>query len=132
MEQLLQNYIKSFKIHVATKTTDKVLHDFLADVYGFFFDVIHTLSEKRQDLWLDPSIDCDKASSSMMTLLQSEKDVLEKMVKEKNSYGMDDQLRTLLNTLEWLMGTAKWFIEDEKEEKSEMPKLGIPTPLSKK
>jgi len=50
MEQFLQNYLKSFKIHVATKTTDIVIHEYLAKVYEFMFDVLHTVSEKRQDL----------------------------------------------------------------------------------
>lgn len=133
MDKLLQNYIKMFQIHVGTKTTDKVLHEFLADVYDNFFNTLHTILEKRQDLWLDPSIDCDKASSSMITLLESEKSILEEMVKEKNSVGMDNLLRTHLDTLEGLIGTAKGFVEiEEEKEDDEKPKLWIKTGLIKK
>lgn len=123
MEQLLMNYLKSFKIHVATKTVDKVLHDFLADVYELLFDILHTVSEKRQDLWIDAKIDCDKAVMSMITLLESEKSILEWMVKEKNSIGMDDLLRSHVNSLESLIWTAKWFQEKEEEYKEETSKV---------
>lgn len=130
MDQLLSNYLKSFKIHVGTKTTDLVLHEFLAKVYELQFDIVHTILEKRQDLWLDPSIDCDKASSSMMTLLESEKSILEGMIKEKNSIGMDNMLRSHLDNLESLIGTAKGFVEEEEEDIEEeklpikeMPKM---------
>ena len=126
MNELIQNYLKSFKLHVGTKTTDKVLHEFLADVYEFFFKAMHTIQEKRQDLWLDKSIDCKTASESMMTLLESEKEVLESMIKEKNSCGMDNLLRWLVDELEGLMGTAKGFIEEEEdeiEEPKDLPKI---------
>lgn len=133
MEQLLQNYIKSFKIHVGTKTTDLVLHEFLAKVYDNFFNNLHTILEKRQDLWLDKSIDCDNASKTMMELLESEKSLLEWLVKEKNSIGMDNLLRWLMDNLEWLIGTAKWFIESEIEEDNEdKPKLWIKIWLTNK
>lgn len=116
MKTLLQNYIDSFLIHVATKTTDKVLHEFLADVYEFKFKVLHTIAEKRQDLGLDEAEDCDVATKEMMTLLESEKSELERMVKESNSIWMDNLLRGLLDELEWLIGTAKWFVKQEMEE----------------
>jgi len=70
-----------------------------------------------------------------MTLLESEKALLESMVKDKNSFGMDNLLRTHLDEIEGLIGTAKGFLEKEEvgpkdnKELKDMPKLGIKKPL---
>lgn len=125
MDKLLQNYISSFNTHVGTKTTDIVLHEFLAKVYEFNFNALHTISEKRQDLGMDESIDCDVAAEEMMKVLESEKAILEGMIEENNSYGMDDLLRGLMNELEWLIGAAQGFVKEEEiedETETEEPK----------
>lgn len=135
MDQLLQNYLKVLKLHFGTKTTDLFLHQYLETVYTKFFEVLHTISEKRQDLSIDPSIDCDKASLSVCTLLESEMEILESMVNEKNTKGMDNLLRSLLDDLEFLYGNAQGFKKEEMEGDmwdSEKPKLWIKTGLIKK
>lgn len=112
-KQLITNYIEILKLHVGTKTTDIVLHNFLKDVYELLFVILHDISEKEQDLWLEDSIDCEEASTDMMEILDSTKEYLESRIKEKNSAGMDNLLRSLVDKLEWTIGTAKWFTKDE-------------------
>ena len=112
-KQLITNYIDSLKLHVGTKTTDIVLHNFLKDVYELLFVIVHDISEKEQDLWLEDSIDCEEATSDMMDILENTKEYLETRIKEKNTPWMDNLLRSLVDQLEWLMGTAKGFSKDE-------------------
>ena len=112
-KQLITNFLDSFKAHVATKTTDIVLHQFLEKVYEFEFKVLHTISEREQDLWLEDSMDCEEATSEMMSVLDNTKEYLETKIKEKNTPWMDNLLRSLVDELEWLYGTAKGFTKDE-------------------
>ena len=139
MEQLLSLYTKMLKLHIGTKTTDLLFHQASEWFYDLGFKLFHTISEKRQDLGLDPSIDFDDAGSSAMSILEAQKEIIEGMIKEKNSAGMDNLLRALADELEFAIGTAKGFVKEEEKEEieeiddsKELPKLGIKTPLQKR
>lgn len=122
MDKLLSLHNLLLKLHIKTKTVCSQFHEKSAAWYEFAFDVFHELSEKRQDLWLDAPAMEETAYQEYYDNLLLIRWILESMVKEKNSIGMDNLLRGKLDELEWHIGDAKAFLsedKDEYEEKSE-------------
>lgn len=120
METLLQLYVKMLKLHIATKTVDITFHQVSEWFYTLLFDVFHQIAEKRVDTQEDKPVDCEKAGKEAYDILEKAKDIIEDMIEESQTYGMDDLLRSHANSLETACGTARGFVEEEDE-----PKLGL-------
>ena len=119
MEELFNLYKNVLLAHINTKTTEPFFHQKSEEMYDLMFKVFHLVSEKRQDNEIDSSGDCDEHIQTTYDSLNKAKDILEGMVKEKNSVGMDNLLRSLLDELETACGNARAFINEEKEEEGE-------------
>lgn len=140
MDKLFQAYKRMLELHIATKTTSVTFHETSAKFYELLFDVFHTISEKNQDLEKEVAMDCKEASEEAYKLLEEAKSEIETMIKEDNSFWMDNLLRWLFDKLEFSCGTARSFLEkdDEKPEdkeeeewtKEEKPKK-VPMPIKK-
>lgn len=128
MEKLFSIYKRMLELHIWTKTTDLLFHQASKEFYTLLFSVFHEISEKRQDNELDVSTDCKVAGTEAYDLLEEAKDEIEKMIKEDNSFGMDNLLRGLVDKLEFACGTSRGFVqkeeikEEELEEEEETPK----------
>jgi hypothetical protein len=82
MDNLFELYKRMLKIHIATKTTDKVFHEATADFYSTLFDAFHQISEKNQDLEIDESeCKCDVAEEAY-DILEEAMATLEDMIEE--------------------------------------------------
>jgi len=119
MEKLLSLHNLLLKLHIKTKTVCSQFHEKSAAWYEFAFDVFHELAEKRQDLWLDAPTMEETAYQEYYDNLLLIRWILESMVKEKNSIGMDNLLRGKLDELEWHIWDAKAFLSEDKEEYKE-------------
>jgi hypothetical protein len=80
-------------LHIGTKTNDIVFHQTSESFYNLLFDVFHTISEKRQDTQEDKPVDCEKAGKEAYDILEKAKSIIEDMIEESQTYGMDDLLR---------------------------------------
>ena len=116
IEKILPIHNNLLNLHIDTKTVCSQFHEKSADGYEFAFDLYHTVREKRVDLWLDKPEYEEKAYKQYYDYLMSIKIILENMVKEKNSVGMDNLLRGKLDELEWHIGNAKAFLSEENDE----------------
>lgn len=114
--KLLLTHNDLLKLHIRTKTVCSQFHEKSAAWYEFAFDAFHKLAEKRQDLGIDAPADEDSSYQSYYDYLLILKSVLNDMVKEKNSTGLDNLLRGLIDELEWHIGDAKAFLNEEKDE----------------
>lgn len=101
-----------FSAHIKTKTTDSLFHEKSEEFYSVLFDAFHQISEKRQDLSEDSPIDCEEASAIAIDSLNEAKDIIEKMIKEKNTVGMDNILRGLADRIESSIGNATPFVKN--------------------
>lgn len=116
MNRLFELYKQVLLAHIQTKTTCPLFHEKSADFYELLFDVFHEISEKRQDNEVDAPGNEEALIQSTYDAIEEAKSIVEGMVKEKNSVGMDNLLRGLVDKLEFACGNARGFIEEEKEE----------------
>ena len=108
-----------FKTHIRTKTTDRLFHTDSPEFYQFAFDAFHKIYERAIDLWILPNLDGDKAKSQTMDSLVELQTIIESMIKDKQTTGMDNLLRGLADELEDKIWNMKSFICDVEEEKKE-------------
>ena len=116
MDQLFTLYKRLLLNHIKTKTICPLFHSKSEEFYSLWFDVFHELSEKRQDLWLDSTADEESVYQDTYDIMMQIKTMLEGMVKEKNSVGMDNLLRGLIDKVEFSCGNAKAFVKGEEDE----------------
>lgn len=119
MNELFSLFQKVLLAHIGTKTVYSTFHSKSQGWYELLFDIFHEISEKRQDLKIDPCMDDDVVIQETFDNLTKTRDILEAMVKEKNSVGMDNLLRSLLDRLEFAIGDASAFIEEEADEEED-------------
>lgn len=137
LENLLQAYITVLKIHIGTKTKDKVFHEFSADVYDWLFDVFHRISEKLEDIerWEYTENDLQNAKQRLYNTIETIKMDIES-TKDLYSTWYNNLVCELTDNLESLCGTARWFIvepisdsetedlnDDENDELTLYPKI---------
>jgi len=120
MDRLFQLYKTVLLAHIRTKTTDQLFHQKSEWFYELLFEVFHTISEKNQDIGVDKAGDCDILAQQAYDAIEEAKTIVESMVKDKNSVWMDNLLRWLADKLEFACGDARAFIEEEKEDYSEI------------
>ena len=131
LDQVFALYKKALLAHIATKGTASQFHEKSAEFYEAIFDVFHAVSEKRQDLGLSEPMDCEEAGKVAYDALSETLSIVEDLIKEKNSVGMDNLLRGLADKLEGHIGDACAFLEkgeeedeyEEEPEEEEKPKL---------
>lgn len=116
MKDLFSAFKNLLDIHIAVKTTYPLLHEHTEKAYEFAFDCFHQISEKRQDIQLDKSMDDEEAVKQAYKDMEDLKQALYDMVKEKNSVGMDNLLRGLADKAESICGDLRGFVEQEKDE----------------
>ncbi len=120
MEKRLDEVFSLYKTvllaHIGTKTDEPLFHEKSADFYEVLFKVFHLVSEKRQDVKADEPYDCEEAVNDSVSALERALEIVEDMVSEKNTVGMDNLLRGLADELETHIGNARAFQEEEKEE----------------
>ena len=102
--------------HIQTKTTNSQFHEKSQEFYELLFDVFHNLSEKRVDIALDTVPDDEESIKRAYDAIEEAKTIIESMVKDDNSVGMDNLLRGMADKLEFACGNARAFIEEESEE----------------
>ena len=116
MKDLFSAFKNLLDIHIAVKTSYPLLHEHTEKAYELAFDCFHQISEKRQDLQLDKSMDDEEVVKQAYKDMEDLKQALYDMVKEKNSVGMDDLLRGLADRAESICGDLRGFVEQEKDE----------------
>ena len=119
LDQVFALYKKALLAHIATKGTASQFHEKSAEFYEAIFDVFHAVSEKRQDLGLSEPMDCGEAGKVAYDALSETLSIVEDLIKEKNSVGMDNLLRGLADKLEGHIGDACAFLEEEEEDEYE-------------
>lgn len=126
-QKLFALYKSLLDTHIATKTSYPLLHSHLEGAYEFAFDCFHTISEKLQDTEKSKPMDDEKAVQLAYKNIEELKSLLESMVKEKQSIGMDNLLRWLCDKAEFICGDLRGFIEQENDEYEEKkaPKKSI-------
>jgi DNA-binding ferritin-like protein len=118
LARLTAIYLKVLQNHIATKTTYSQFHEKSESFYDTLFDVVHSIWEKRVDLWLDTTSDEETIVQETYGLIEEAKNIVYDMIKEKNSIWMDNLLRWLADKLEFDCGNARAFIEEETDEES--------------
>lgn len=119
MEKILNNYLIVLMDHIKTKTTCTTFHQKSESFYELLFEVFHTIMEKKQDLGLDDPSSEESAFESTNKALNDTKSMLEKMIKDNESIGMDNLLRGLVDKLDSACGDMKAFLYDEEEDAKE-------------
>ncbi len=113
--KLFDLYKKMLEIHIVTKSEDAPFHFFTEGAYETLFDVFHTLSEREIDLsekeMKEDQIEQKKIEA--YDIIEAVKSELLKMVKEKNSIGMDNLLRSHIDNIEGLCGSSRAFLPKE-------------------
>lgn len=124
MNELFNLYRAVLIAHIGTKTTYSQFHEKSEGWYELLFEVFHSIAEKRQDIEIDKPLDEEKIVQETYDNIEKAKKLVESMIKEKNSPGMDNLLRWLVDKLEWACGDSRSFIEekDEYETKKVLPK----------
>lgn len=102
--------------HIQTKTTNSQFHEKSQEFYELLFDVFHNISEKRVDIELDTVPDDEESIKRAYDAIEEAKTIIESMVKDDNSVGMDNLLRGLADKLEFACGNARAFTEEGSEE----------------
>lgn len=95
--------------HIATKGTDSVFHAKSAEFYSVLFEAFHAIKEKEQDTEDDAPMDREEAAKIAYDSLEEAKGIIENMIEEKNTPGMDNLLRGLYDKLESSCGDARCF-----------------------
>lgn len=119
LARLTAIYLKVLQNHIATKATYSQFHEKSESFYDTLFDVVHSIWEKRVDLWLDTILDEETIVQETYALIEEAKNLVYDMIKEKNSVGMDNLLRWFADKLEFDCGNARAFIEEETDEESD-------------
>lgn len=122
MDRLFELYKRVLIAHILTKTNKPLFHEKSAEFYELLFEIFHSISEKRQDIMVDAPGECDVLVKETYDSLEEAKKIIEGMVGEKNSIGMDNLLRGLSDKLEFACGNARGFIEEENEEMEMKPR----------
>ena len=130
MDRLFQLYKIVLLAHIRSKTVDSVFHAKSEEFYELLFEVFHTISEKNQDMGVDPAGNEDLLIQQTYDAIEEAKTIVESMVKDKNSVGTDNLLRGFADKLEFACGNARAFIEDEKEDYSELKSM-LPNKMPK-
>lgn len=131
IERLFELYKQVLLAHIQTKTVEPLFHEKSEAFYELLFDVFHTISEKRQDNETDEPGDCDILIQETYDNIEEARKIVEEMVKENNSIGMDNLLRGLSDKLEFACGNARAFIEEEKEEEPKNESEPMDKPINK-
>ena len=113
MQILFTLYTRMFILHIKTKTTDALFHQTSAGFYGNLFEIVHKILEKRQDIEVDSAMSCEEASAEAYDILEDAKAEIESMIEENNDIGMDNLLRSLLDSIQSDCWTARGFLEEE-------------------
>ena len=126
-ELLLKLYIESLKIHIGTKTKDRVFHEFTQDVYELLFNVFHEISEKLEDIdeWVYTVSNVDTSKQRIYDLIEQVKSEIEDN-KWKYTTWFDNLTRWLIDKLEFLCGNARSFISEEQEEEQDIKPIKKP------
>lgn len=117
LQLILKLYVESLKIHIGTKTKDKVFHEFTQEVYESLFEVFHTLAEKLEDIekWEYTIDDCDTSKKRIYDIIEEIKKEVDEN-KGKYTTWFDNLARWLVDKLETLCGSVRSFIENEDKE----------------
>ena len=113
MEKLFDLFKKVLIAHINTKTTNHLFHVKSQVFYELLFDCFHQISEKEQDFSQNME-DAETLISDTYDALEEAKTIIEKMVKEKNTIGMDNLLRGLADKLEFACLKCSCFIKEER------------------
>jgi hypothetical protein len=114
MEKLFELFKVVLLAHIKTKTVDSLFHEKSQAFYELLFDCFHQISEKEQDI--SPNMeDAEPLISDTYDALEEAKTIIEKMVKNDNTIGMDNLLRGLADKLEFACGNALALVKEEKE-----------------
>ena len=116
LARLTAIYLKVLQNHIATKATYSQFHEKSQEFYETLFDIIHSIWEKRVDIWLDTIDDEETIVQETYDLIEEAKGIIESMVKDKNSIWMDNLLRGLADKIEFDCGNARAFISEESDE----------------
>ena len=130
LQRLLEIHNEVLIKHIETKTVFSQFHEKTEAMYETLFDTFHQIAEKRQDIEVDSPADEETAPQEVYDLIEEAKTIVEAMVKEKNSVGMDNLLRGLVDKLEFQCGNARAFINEEKDEEEAPKKIAPKNPLS--
>lgn len=93
--------------HIQTKTVCPLFHEKSQDFYELLFDCFHQISEKKQDIEEDKPGNEEELIQSTYDSIEEAKKIIEDMVKEDNTIGMDNLLRGLHDKLEFACGNAR-------------------------
>lgn len=116
-------YVEVLEIHIDTKTGDEPFHRKTWDFYEWLFDIAHTIGERFVDLWWQVREDTgnfEAQASRVLSILEELKKEIEASC-DGTSKGTENLLYAHLDSLEWMIGSAKWFTKNKssitKEEK---------------
>lgn len=107
------------EIHIPSKPTDKNFHEDTAPLYELAFDFAHKYLEGRQNLGLDPSVDCDEKGKEAYAYAEELKKLIENAIDENDAIGTDNVLRTLAERAEDVCGNLRRYVESEDDEEKD-------------
>ena len=116
--------LKALCDHIGTKTVDEDYHEFLDEVMHLYFDIIHYVGEKYEDIgaWEYTVEDLQACKNSTYDTLEKIKILLDDN-SENYSKGTEHLFWKYLDRLECICGTARWYAKEEEleEEENETP-----------
>jgi hypothetical protein len=121
MEKLFDLFKKTLIAHINTKTTNPLFHEKSQEFYELLFDCFHQISEKEQDV-SDEATEHTKPIEETYSALEKAKEIIEEMINDEPTIGMDNLLRGLYDKLEFACGNARGFLKEEDEDESEYKK----------
>jgi hypothetical protein len=114
-DKILELAIDIFRIHMRTKTLCPVFHEKSAPAYEFGIEAWHKLTEKLEDLDVKtyPNDDLYDMKAQAYENVEEIKRKLEELVKQKNTVGQDNLIRSLIDQAEGICGNLRAFINEE-------------------
>lgn len=114
MDQIFKLFKVILDAHIKTKTVNSQFHEKSQEFYEVAFNIYHELFEKMMDTEaIEPPSDPAKTMNDAYFALESIKEILNTMVKKKNTVGMDNLLRGLIDKVEFNCGNARAFLNDK-------------------
>lgn len=114
-------FIKLFDLHIRTKTLDHTYHEILKDAYEKFFDVMHKIWEKMEDIGIpiNDETDIDTMKQEWYDYVEEMKQSIEGSISDAPSIWFKKLLEDFCDDLENLCGNMRSFVEKEESEKRE-------------